>query len=150
MKPWRAMLVLAAMLLGAAVACNALAARSSGHSGGRSGSHAGGHTGGHAAGSRGHSGHFSGSRFVPRFRSGVFIGVPLFAPFPFYAYPPPYYDYPAPLVAPGAPVYIEQYPGQTDPQQSTDWYYCASSNGYYPYVKECAEGWQRVSSQPPS
>jgi hypothetical protein len=141
------MLVLAGMLLGIAVASDALAARGGGHSGG--------HTGGHAAGSgthRGNSGHFSGGgRFVPRFRAGVFIGAPLFAPWPLYSYPvAPYYDYPAPLMAPAGPVYIEQYPGQVEPQQSADWYYCASSNAYYPYARECAEGWQRVPSQPPS
>ena len=151
MKPWRGTLALAAMLLGVSVACGAPAARS-GRSGGHGGSHAASHSGGHAAGSRGHGGHFSGGgRFVPRFRTGVFIGAPLFAPLPFYSYPlAPYYDYPAPLMAPAAPVYIEQYPGQAEPQQSADWYYCASTNGYYPYVKQCAEGWQRVPSQPPS
>ena len=148
MRPWRGALVLAAVLLGAVVASDSTAARRGG-SGGHSGSHAGAHSGARAAGTRGH---FSGGgRFVPRFRTGVFIGVPLFAPLPFYSYPlAPYYDYPAPLMAPAAPVYIEQYPGQAEPQQSADWYYCASSNGYYPYVRECAEGWQRVPSQPPS
>jgi hypothetical protein len=148
MKPWRAMLVLAGMLLGIAVASDALAARG-GRSGGHSGGHAGAHSGSHAAGTRGH---FSGGgHFAPRFRTGVFIGAPLFAPLPFYSYPvAPYYDYSAPLMAPAAPVYIEQYPGQAEPQPSTDWYYCASTNGYYPYVKECAEGWQRVPPQPPS
>lgn len=26
------------------------------------------------------------------------------------------------------------------------WYYCASARAYYPYVQNCAEGWQRVAS----
>lgn len=29
------------------------------------------------------------------------------------------------------------------------WYWCASANGYYPYVSSCAEGWQRVTPQAP-
>ncbi len=28
------------------------------------------------------------------------------------------------------------------------WYYCAESKTYYPYVKECPGGWQRVTPQP--
>ncbi len=30
------------------------------------------------------------------------------------------------------------------------WHYCAESKNYYPYVKECPAGWQKVSPQPPS
>ncbi len=29
------------------------------------------------------------------------------------------------------------------------WYYCAESSAYYPYVQQCASGWQRVSPTPP-
>ena len=45
------------------------------------------------------------------------------------------------------PVYIEQ---QEAPAEATQqyWYYCPSGKGYYPYVKECPEGWQRVLPQP--
>lgn len=28
------------------------------------------------------------------------------------------------------------------------WYWCVSARGYYPYVSNCAEGWQRVAPQP--
>lgn len=31
---------------------------------------------------------------------------------------------------------------------SNDWYYCAKSKKYYPYVKECSEGWKKVPSKP--
>ena len=147
MKLWDGTLVLAAMLLGAVIASDALAARG----GGRPGGHGGGHWAGHAANFGGHSGHFArGGHFVPRFRTSVFIGAPLFASFYYYPYyyPPPYYYYPAPVVAP-APDYIEQYPDQTTPQSSY-WYYCTSSHSYYPYVKDCPEGWQQVAPQPPS
>lgn len=87
---------------------------------------------------------------MPRYRAGVFIGAPLFAPFYYYPPPPPYYYYPAPIMAPSAPAYIEQYPGQSAPDPSSYWYYCASANAYYPYVRDCPEGWQPVAPQPPS
>lgn len=93
-------------------------------------------------------GHFHhGARF------GVFIGAP--GP---WIYPPPYYyypysyPYPPVVVAPAAPpVYIEQNPPQAPVQtQSNDWYYCHNPDGYYPYVKQCPGGWQRIAAQPPS
>lgn len=83
---------------------------------------------------------------------GVFIGVPVA---PWY-YPPPYYyppGYGAPpvIIQQQAPVYIEQPAPASEPApaQNNDWYYCGSARRYYPYVKECPEGWQRVSPQPP-
>ena len=39
-----------------------------------------------------------------------------------------------------------QPPPQTVP--SGNWYYCESSRAYYPYVRDCPAGWQRVSPQP--
>jgi len=161
MTLWRRALIVTAMLLGAAIASNTLAASGGGHSGGpgggASGGRGGGASGGHAAQGGGHGGHYrggghygGGGHYVPRYYSGVFIGAPLYAPF-YYYYPPllPYYDYPMPGVAPTAPIYIEQYPPQTAPQQSWYWYYCASSNAYYPYVNYCPEGWKQVAPQPP-
>ena len=38
--------------------------------------------------------------------------------------------------------YIEQ------SQPADSWYYCADSKAYYPYVKDCPGGWQRVSPTP--
>mgnify|MGYP001765539896 CR=1 FL=1 len=72
---------------------------------------------------------------------GVYVGAPLWGP---WWYPPPVY-YPTPVVIQPAPppVYIEQYEA---PQNY--WYYCKSGKGYYPYVKECPEGWQKVLPQP--
>jgi hypothetical protein len=73
-----------------------------------------------------------------------YIGVPLG---PLYYPPPPYYYYPPQVVLapPPAPtVYIEQAPAQPARQPSSSyWYYCASARGYYPYVKECPEGWTK-------
>jgi hypothetical protein len=116
--------------------------------------------------------HHGGVRF------GVNIGIPLFGPgyYPPYAYPAPAYAYPAPAYAYPAPAYTYpapaysypapaySYPGpavgpsggyveqgypQAAPAPQQDWYYCPNSNAYYPYVRECPGGWQRVPSQPP-
>jgi hypothetical protein len=80
---------------------------------------------------------------------GVGFGYPFWGPYwsPWY-YPPPYY-YGPPVVVRSEPVtYIEQ--GGTSSAESTQgwWYYCDSARGYYPYVKECPAGWQRVPPVP--
>lgn len=99
--------------------------------------------------------HFYG----PRVSIGFGFGVP-FAPYPYYY--PPYYApyaypaysyYPAPVVVQQqAPVYVEQNPQPAPSAQPSApagyWYYCAGSSAYYPYVKECPTGWQRVAPQP--
>jgi hypothetical protein len=84
----------------------------------------------------------------------VSIGFGFGYPYP-YHYPPPYYYppyYPAPVVIERAPpVYVEQNPPAAPALQapaSSYWYFCAESNAYYPYVKECASGWQRVAPRP--
>jgi len=77
---------------------------------------------------------------------GVYVGVPLYSPwyYPPAYYPPPYYYPPAVVSTP--PVYVEQ---QVAPAaQTDDWFYCGASKAYYPYVKECPGGWQRVAPQP--
>lgn len=86
---------------------------------------------------------------------GLYFGVP----YQGYYYPRPYYGYPyyPPVVTvPSQPsVYIEQ-EGQPSvqqapaPQASNDWYHCDKPEGYYPYIKECPGGWQRVTPTPPS
>ena len=73
---------------------------------------------------------------------GVGIGVPILGPYYPYYYPPYYYE-PRTVVVPAQPQrYIEQ------SQPSDSWYYCAESKTYYPYVKDCPGGWQRVSPTP--
>lgn len=89
----------------------------------------------------------------PRVSFGFNFGIP-YGAYPYY-YPPYSYPayYPAPVVVQQqAPVYVEQNP-QPAPsaQQSAPagyWYYCTGSRAYYPYVKECPAGWQRVAPQP--
>ena len=125
-------------LLGLMVASGAWADR--GHGGGH-----GGYLGGHGYG----HGHGHGY-----YRGGVGVGV-LIDPFwgPWY-YPSPYYYppvYPPVIQVPVAPpVYVEQEsaPEVVSPPSSY-WYYCSGSRNYYPYVKECPGGWQRVAPVPP-
>jgi hypothetical protein len=91
-------------------------------------------------------------------RSRVSIGVgfgywgPFWGP-PWWYYPGPYYSpyyYPPPVVIQRGPVtYIEQ--GSSDAPAAGSsgwWYYCDASKAYYPYVKECPSGWQRVAPAP--
>lgn len=90
-------------------------------------------------------------------RFGVVIGAPVIGPYwgP-YAYPPyPYYYPPVVVERPVPQVYVEQQPVAAPPAAAAPapaenyWYYCAESKTYYPYVKECAGPWQRVTPQPP-
>jgi hypothetical protein len=92
--------------------------------------------------------------YGPRVHFGVVVGTP----YPYYAPPPyvyaPYYQPPVVIERP-APVYIERQPVLAEPQAAPPppaenyWYYCAAARKYYPYVKECPGGWQRVAPQPP-
>ena len=97
-------------------------------------------------------------RHGPRVVVGFNFGVPLYGaytyPYPYYA-PPYYYPayYPAPVVVQQQPtVYVEQQPAPAAQASAPAgyWYYCAGSHAYYPYVKECPAGWQRVAPQPPN
>jgi len=89
-----------------------------------------------------------------RFSVGIGFGYPYWGPFwsPWY-YPPPYYYYPPAVVVREPVTYIEQGNISGASAQSADsgswWYYCESSRGYYPYVRECPTGWQRVPPAPP-
>lgn len=105
--------------------------------------------------------HYGGGFRIGAIGLGLGVGFALAAPA--YAYGPRYYApayyappyYPPAYYAPPAmyaPAYAPDY-GYTQapvqPQVSNAWYFCASSNGYYPYVRQCAEGWQQVAPQPP-
>lgn len=91
-------------------------------------------------------------------RFGVMIGPYWGAPwhYPPHYYYPPYYAYPPVVVQQQAPqVYIEQQQAPVAPPPApvaaapaNYWYYCPAAQGYYPYVKECPGGWQKVLPQP--
>ena len=76
-----------------------------------------------------------------------------FGPSPYWGpgwyYPPPYYYPPTVVVAqpPAPPVYVER--SDQAAQSQGYWYYCETSRGYYPYVKDCPGGWKAVPPAPP-
>ncbi len=124
--------------------------------GGHGGHFHGGHFKGHGGHFKGHGGHFHGGHFhKSRVVIGVGVGLPVYwgswyYPSPVYYYP--HYYYPRTVVVPySSPAYIERGDEQAAPgeQPSQWWYYCADAKAYYPYVKECPGGWQRVAPQPP-
>jgi hypothetical protein len=107
-----------------------------------------------------HRGHGHGHGHSGNVRFGISLGFPIFAPayyparyyaYPAYAYPAPAYAYPRAVIGYSSPpVYVEQGVAQAAPapsQAQGDWYYCAASQTYYPYVGECPAGWQRVPAQ---
>ena len=83
-----------------------------------------------------------------RVHFGLYFGAPLYS-YPYY--PPPYYYPPTVVVPQSPPVYIQQ--NDQDAQAPAGqgwWYFCRESNAYYPYVKHCPGGWEKVSPQPPA
>jgi hypothetical protein len=106
-----------------------------------------------------------------RFSFGLSLGAPWYYPGPYYA---PYYYAPYPAYAPypyygappaaadapayiergdsGAPAYVEREEGAPPARRRSEgsWYFCPESNAYYPYVRQCAGGWQRVAPRPPA
>jgi len=141
--------LVAASVLGLSVAGTANAARIGGHGGGgHAGGFAGFHGGARVAPFAGGPRFFHGPHFGTRVFIGGAVFAPFFYPYPYYDYPPAYYPpayYPQPYYPP-ATGYVEPQPAPA----AASWYYCPSSRAYYPYVRECPEGWQRVSPQPPS
>ena len=106
-----------------------------------------------AAGALASEAAFAGGHGHSHARVGVVVGVgaPLWGPWwsaPFYG-PPPFYSPPWPSAAVSEPTWIER-EDEAAPAQSAYWYYCADAKGYYPYVKECPGGWQRVAPQSPA
>ena len=91
-----------------------------------------------------------------RVHFGLYFGGPAYwgpsyyyPPYPYY-YPPTYYP-PTVVVPQSPPVYIER-GGQAEqaPADQGWWYFCRESNAYYPYVKHCPGGWEKVRPQPPA
>lgn len=88
------------------------------------------------------AGGYHGGR--PRVSVGFVFGGPA------WYYPPPYYYYPYYPRVPSEPtVYVERGDSYAPPEQSAGyWYYCPETKTYYPYVSQCAKGWQKVSPTP--
>ena len=141
----KACLVIA--LVGSITSISVWARGGAGHGGGHYGGGWGGHYGGsHYSGGwgYGHRGNYGGSSF------GFYFGAP-FYPYPYFPYRPPYYYPPAIVTVPAIPpVYIQQTPPASQSNPSGYWYYCNNPEGYYPYIKECPNGWQQVEPIPPA
>jgi hypothetical protein len=107
------------------------------------GGHYGGYGGGWGYGRGGYYGGYYGGIGIGIYGPGLgYYGSPYYSPY--YAYPPAVVTVP---VAP--PVYIQQANPQPATQpQANYWHYCRNPEGYYPYVKECPDGWQQVAPQP--
>lgn len=81
--------------------------------------------------------------FGPR----VYIGPGYWWPRPWWgpgwwgpAYPYPY-SYSPPVVVQQPPVSVQPPPA---PEESQYWYYCQDPQGYFPYVRQCPQGWMKV------
>ena len=84
-----------------------------------------------------------GPRVVFGFNVGPYWGPYWGAP---YYYPAPVYYPPPVVVAPAGPTqYVER---SEQAPQAGYWYYCETSRGYYPYVKDCPSGWKAVPPAP--
>ena len=75
---------------------------------------------------------------------GVGVGVPLWYPYP-YPYIYPYPAYSPPMAVEQPPLYVES--ESQAPPEPQYWYYCRSAEAYYPYVRECPEGWMEAVPQ---
>lgn len=74
---------------------------------------------------------------------GVYFG-PIWGPL---WYPPPVY-YGPPVVVERSPVYVETPTVVQAAPAPTYWYFCRPANAYYPYVRDCPSGWERVAPKP--
>jgi hypothetical protein len=109
--------------------------------------------GGHYHG--GHGGHYYGHSSVHwgfYFGGWPYYGSWYYPSYPYY-YPYGYPYYGGAVVVPSGPTtYVERGDQQaaTERPAQSWWYYCAESKTYYPYVKQCPGGWQKVEPQPPA
>ena len=119
-----------------------------GHLGGGygGGHYGGGWGGGHYGGGYGYGGHYGHSNY------GFYFGAPFYSyPYNSFPYQYPYYYPPAVVTVPVTPpVYIQQSPPAAQQNPTGYWYYCTNPEGYYPYIKECPNGWQQVEPKPPA
>ena len=91
-----------------------------------------------AADAYGSHGHFQG---------GIWIG-PGWGPW-WGGYYPYYSTQPLMIVEqPNVEYYMMPAPEQNE--EPAYWYYCRKPEGYYPYVKQCPDGWMKVVPTPPS
>jgi hypothetical protein len=78
--------------------------------------------------------------------------------YPWYYPPYPAYYTPPTVVVQSPPVYVQQTPALAPPAPAPPpaaqpsigyWYYCPSTQGYYPNVQTCPEAWVKVPPRAP-
>ncbi|MGC2063744.1 MAG: hypothetical protein WA610_12260 [Thermodesulfovibrionales bacterium] len=113
--------------------------------------HGGGQGGGHWGG--GWHGGWGWSGFGFGVAAGALLSYPYYSDA--YYYP---YGY-APIYRSATEVIVRESaythePGYYEPARRygarDTWYYCKESRAYYPYVRRCAGGWEKVPAVPPS
>ena len=87
---------------------------------------------------------------------GIYLGAPFWGgpywggPFwgaPYWGGPYGYFAGPPTVVEESPPVFTQPAP---QPGGAYYWYYCENPEGYYPYVRECPNGWMKVNPSPAS
>jgi len=126
-----------------------------GHGGGHGGSHGGGswsHHGGHAHSHGYYGGYGYGWWGYPYWGYPYWWGYPYGWGYPYYSYYNPYYDpyYYEDYGSPPVPPQEATPPAETGQQQPSYWRFCKDPEGYYPYVKDCPEGWMTVVPPKPN
>ncbi len=99
-------------------------------------------------GRRGHDHHRGdgGSAWAGLAVIGAITGLAIMAERSRPVYAEPYYVEPVyspPVTYAEPPVYSAPAPASPE-----NWYFCPSSEMYYPYTKACPEGWQAVPARP--
>jgi hypothetical protein len=120
------------------------------HYGGNWGGHYGGNWGGYyGRGYYGRGGYYNGIGLGLGLGYGLGYGLGGYYGNSYYS---PYYGYPSTVVTVPAtpPVYIQQAAPVVQQNPAGYWYYCNNPQGYYPYIKQCPNGWQQVSPTPPA
>ena len=123
------------------------------------GSWGGGHGGGHWGG--GWHGGWGWYGFGLGAAAGALLSYPYYYQ-PYYPYYSDAYYYPygyAPIYRPATGVIVRENAytheaGYYEPSRRSSagdiWYYCRESHAYYPYVRRCSGGWEKVPAVPPS
>ena len=137
LRPGLPGITLLSVVLGLAVGATLAAAPGPADAKGRSGkedSSASGKSG------KNHSGHRHSGRHSHRSRHGGFYWAPDFWPWWDYV------SYPVVAMEPVPVQYVER--NEQEAQPADHWLYCAKAQGYFPYVGDCPDGWERVPAAP--
>ena len=98
----------------------------------------------------GYGGFYGPGFYGPAYYGTRFYGYPYNYRYGNRYYYPRSYGYASSAIAASPPVYIQrETPVAVAAQPKTNyWHYCRNPEGYYPYIKQCPEGWLQVAPQP--